>query len=163
MRSSSNNNSSNNSNNNNYTNSNSSNHHHNNNHGHPLSSSREFGLNSNIKSASPRVSLDTNAHIIMETPESKAMYKEFYRKFRSAEKEAGVQGAKQLAVGALISAPPDAKWRILLELADLSKRHNQMDEVSEAVRRVSRRGFACESCASSSCLMKLRPLTSQAS
>jgi hypothetical protein len=65
----------------------------------------------------------------MESPRSKAAYKDFLKHFRSKEKDSP-DDARRFALDALPQMPENAKWRVYLELADLAKRHNLIQEVS---------------------------------
>ena len=65
---------------------------------------------------------------LVESPHSKLAYKDFYRHFRSMERES-VENAKAYAEDSLQLMPPNAKWRVLLELADLAKRSNDFEKV----------------------------------
>lgn len=66
---------------------------------------------------------------IIESPRSKQAYREFYREFRLREK-VSVEAARQQAETTLHTAPENCKWKIYLELADLAKRHDLIEEVS---------------------------------
>ena len=65
----------------------------------------------------------------IESPRSKAAYKDFFKHFRSKEKES-TDAARRFALDTLPQMPENAKWRVYLELADLAKRHNLIQEVS---------------------------------
>lgn len=65
---------------------------------------------------------------LVESPHSKLAYKDFYRHFRGMERES-VEVAKQYAEESLTWMPETARWRVLLELADLAKRSNDFDKV----------------------------------
>lgn len=65
----------------------------------------------------------------IESPRSKAAYKDFFKHFRSKEKDSP-DAARRFALDALPEMPENAKWRVCLELADLAKRHNLIQEVS---------------------------------
>lgn len=65
---------------------------------------------------------------LIESQETKAAFQKFCREFRQKEKE-GYEAAKVHALKAVDVAPDNGKWRIYLEMADLSKRNNHMDEV----------------------------------
>lgn len=65
---------------------------------------------------------------IIESPRSKQAYREFYREFRLREK-VSVEAARQHAESTLRTAPVNCRWKIYLELADLAKRRDQIDEV----------------------------------
>ena len=66
---------------------------------------------------------------LVESPHSKQEYKEFYRQFRIKERES-VDAARAYANEALGWIPEKAKWRVLLELADIAKRKNDFEMVS---------------------------------
>ena len=65
----------------------------------------------------------------MESPETRAAFKEFYRTFRLKER-LSIQEAKDYALKALEdgSVPEKTHWRVYLELADLAKRSNRFGE-----------------------------------
>ena len=67
--------------------------------------------------------------IFIESPRSKAAYKDFFKHFRLKEKDS-LDAARRFALDALLQMPENAKWRVYLELADLAKRHNLIQEVS---------------------------------
>ena len=62
---------------------------------------------------------------LVESPQTRAVFKEFYRAFRAAERES-FQAAEDLAMKSLGdgSLPEKVHWRVFLELADLAKRSN---------------------------------------
>ncbi len=64
---------------------------------------------------------------LIESPATKSAYKEFYRALRAKEKSS-VDEAEQFALESLSHIPENLKWRVYLELADLSKRRNSFDE-----------------------------------
>jgi len=66
----------------------------------------------------------------IESPRSKAAYKDFFKHFRLKEKES-LDAARRFAVDALLQVPENARWRVYLELADLAKRHNIIQEVGQ--------------------------------
>ena len=68
----------------------------------------------------------------VESPRSKLAYKEFYKQFKMKEKDtsAGAAAAKAFAEESLRSMPENAVWRVYLELADLAKRSNLIQEVN---------------------------------
>jgi hypothetical protein len=68
----------------------------------------------------------------VESPRSKQAYKEFYKHFKAKEKDS-IPVAKAFAVDALRSIPENAAWRVYLELADLAKRSNLIQEVGYSV------------------------------
>ena len=65
---------------------------------------------------------------LVESPLSKLAYKDFYRHFRGMERES-VEAATKYAQDSLQGMPLSARWRVLLELADLAKRSNDFDKV----------------------------------
>lgn len=69
-----------------------------------------------------------NRQELVESPQSKTAYKEFYRQFRIKERESAV-AARSYAEQALTWMPQKAKWRVKLELADMAKRKNDFEEV----------------------------------
>lgn len=66
-----------------------------------------------------------NRYEIPESPTSKQAMKDFYHTFRNKEKES-VQEAFQYATASLTWLPMNTHWRIKLELADISKRLNDV-------------------------------------
>jgi hypothetical protein len=65
---------------------------------------------------------------LVESPHSKLAYKDFYRHFRGMERES-VEVARKYAEESLLWMPETARWRVLLELADLAKRGNDFEKV----------------------------------
>lgn len=65
---------------------------------------------------------------MMESPRSKAHYKDFLAEFREKEKESVTEALKVADVAAA-TASDSIRWKIHLEQADLAKRHNLMQEV----------------------------------
>ena len=72
---------------------------------------------------------------ILESPRSKNAYKEFYREFRLKEKESE-ENAREFALKTILTAPENCKTRIYLELADICKRYNKIEEVSYSTTAV---------------------------
>eukprot|EP00607_Mallomonas_marina_P009137 CAMPEP_0182422658 /NCGR_PEP_ID=MMETSP1167-20130531/8401_1 /TAXON_ID=2988 /ORGANISM="Mallomonas Sp, Strain CCMP3275" /LENGTH=1499 /DNA_ID=CAMNT_0024600895 /DNA_START=12 /DNA_END=4508 /DNA_ORIENTATION=+ len=70
--------------------------------------------------------------------QGKAVYKEFYRQFRLKERES-VEAAREYAKDAVLWVPEDTKWRVLLELADLTKRNNEFKNARKLYQAVSDR------------------------
>lgn len=70
---------------------------------------------------------------LVESPHSKLAYKDFYRHFRGMERES-VEVARKYAEESLLWMPETARWRVLLELADLAKRGNDFEKVCMCVR-----------------------------
>ncbi|GBG29162.1 Pre-mRNA-splicing factor CLF1 [Hondaea fermentalgiana] len=73
-----------------------------------------------------------------ETPQTRSVFKEFYKSFRSKEKES-VAEAFAYARRSLQSkdVPERIHWRIYLEMADLAKRENQFQEARELYQLVN--------------------------
>ena len=71
----------------------------------------------------------------MESPRSKQAYKDFYKHFKAKEKDS-IPAAKAFALDALKSVPENAAWRVHLELADLAKRSNLIQEVCRLLLRM---------------------------
>ncbi len=69
---------------------------------------------------------------LVESPAIRNLLKEFYRKFRSKEKES-LEMAADFAKSCLSQSdfPKSLHWRIILEMADLKKRSNLFDEARE--------------------------------
>ena len=72
---------------------------------------------------------ETKRAELVESPETRAAFKEFYRNFRLNERSS-IQEAKDYALKALEggSVPLKTHWRVYLELADLAKRSNRFGE-----------------------------------
>ena len=91
------------------------------------SSSKEFATTKPpINSSTAAIS--SGRQEFVESPRSKQAYKEFYKHFKAKEKDS-IPVAKAFAVNALKSVPENAVWRVYLELADLAKRSNLIQEV----------------------------------
>eukprot|EP01034_Spumella_vulgaris_P027264 gene27264-33958_t len=67
---------------------------------------------------------------LVESPRGKAAYKEFYRNFRTKEKES-VQAARSYAAEALKVVGDSVKWRVYLEMADLCRRYHLTQEARQ--------------------------------
>jgi hypothetical protein len=65
---------------------------------------------------------------LVESPHTTYVYKEFYKVFRNKERES-LESARDFAREAISWIPDSAKWRAYLELAEISKRNNEFDEV----------------------------------
>lgn len=76
---------------------------------------------------------------LVESPNIRNLFKEFYRKFRCKEKES-LQVAAEFAKSCLSDPefPKSVHWRIFLEMADLKKRSNLFDEARDLYRDVCR-------------------------
>lgn len=61
------------------------------------------------------------------SPNSKMKFKQFYRQFKATEKE-GFDAAKAFAMEHFQLLPEKIHWRIYLEMADLAKRENRLNE-----------------------------------
>ena len=72
---------------------------------------------------------------LVESPHSKLAYKDFYRHFRGMERES-VEIARKYAEESLLWMPETARWRVLLELADLAKRGNDFEKVCGSIHAV---------------------------
>jgi len=81
--------------------------------------------------------VDPKRNEIDEDPESRAAFKDFYRKFRDKERRSFKEGEefarKTLAEDTL---PEEVRWRVHLELADLAKRSNRIAEARQLYKRV---------------------------
>jgi hypothetical protein len=64
----------------------------------------------------------------VESPRSKQAYKEFCRELHFHEKSS-YAAAVEYGVGAINKLPENAKWHAYLDLADIAKRNNLMQEV----------------------------------
>ena len=72
---------------------------------------------------------------LVESPQSKLAYKDFYRHFRTLERDS-VDMAKKYAEESLQWMPERAQWRVLLEMADLAKRSNEFEKARELYAQV---------------------------
>lgn len=74
---------------------------------------------------------------LVESPQTRIAFKEFYRAFRAAERES-FQKAEEFARKALDnqSLPESVHWRVFLELADLAKRSNRYREARVLYEKV---------------------------
>mmetsp|Transcript_31440 Transcript_31440/g.34821 ORF Transcript_31440/g.34821 Transcript_31440/m.34821 type:complete len:1416 (+) Transcript_31440:200-4447(+) len=74
---------------------------------------------------------------LSESPETRAAFKEFYRKFRLKEKTS-FNEAESFALNALDdkNIPSRMHWKIYLELADLAKRSNRFEEARRRYLKV---------------------------
>mmetsp|Transcript_29768 Transcript_29768/g.44006 ORF Transcript_29768/g.44006 Transcript_29768/m.44006 type:complete len:1359 (+) Transcript_29768:301-4377(+) len=74
---------------------------------------------------------------LAESPETRASFKEFYKKFRLQEKSS-YQEAEAFALKTLEggSIPSKTHWRVHLELADLAKRTNRFEEARKRYTHV---------------------------
>jgi tetratricopeptide (TPR) repeat protein len=83
---------------------------------------------------------------LAESPEVRAIFKEFYRQLRlnerSSTSEAEAYALKALESG---SIPEKTHWRIYLELADLAKRSNKLEEARNLFAKVCElQPYACQ-------------------
>ena len=85
-------------------------------------------MNSTVPHTSAHTGTKADRQELVESPHSKLAYKDFYRHFRTMERES-VENAKAYAEDSLQLMPQNAKWRVLLELADLAKRSNDFEKV----------------------------------
>ena len=72
---------------------------------------------------------------LVESPQSKLAYKDFYRHFRTLERDS-VDMARKYAEESLQWMPERAQWRVLLEMADLAKRSNEFEKARELYAQV---------------------------
>ena len=74
---------------------------------------------------------------LIESPATRSAFKDFYRRFRSAERTS-FQGAEDLALKSLGdgSIPGKVHWRVYLELADLAKRSNRFADARRLYQQV---------------------------
>jgi len=74
---------------------------------------------------------------LVETPQVRSILKDFYRKFRSKEKES-LEIAADFAESCIQDDkfPKNVHWRIVLELADLAKRANNFTRARDMYHRV---------------------------
>ena len=79
-------------------------------------------------------------NFVVESPEERARYKEFGRQFRQREQES-LDAARAHATACLdrsndrIYLPRSTHWRVYLELADLSKRQNRVEDARASYRK----------------------------
>ncbi|KAI2512860.1 hypothetical protein MHU86_1406 [Fragilaria crotonensis] len=80
---------------------------------------------------------ETKRAELVESPETRAAFKEFYRNFRLNERSS-IQEAKEYALKALETGavPEKTHWRVYLELADLAKRSNRFVEARKLYAQV---------------------------
>lgn len=74
---------------------------------------------------------------LVESAETRAAFKEFYRNFRLNERSS-IQEAEEYALKTLKSGsvPDKTHWRVYLELADLAKRSNKFEEARKLYSQV---------------------------
>lgn len=97
---------------------------------------------------------------LVESPTTRLNYKIFYRNFKQIEKEDGFKAAVAFATKHLAVLPKKVHWRVYLELADMAKRENMLEQARDYYMKV-------ENITTSSCLIfffqvtKLQPYASQ--
>jgi la-related protein 1 len=70
------------------------------------------------------------------SPASRLIFKDFLKNFKAKEKESLAVG-REYALRCLEWMPEKLHWRVLLELADLSKRDNRLDESRVLFQKVN--------------------------
>ena len=85
------------------------------------------------------VTADAKRAELIESPATRAAFKDFYRRFR-AEERSSFQQAEAFALQALAEGqvPASVHWRVYLELADLAKRANRFSEARKLYQQVCR-------------------------
>jgi len=102
---------------------------------HTINSSNSNSGGGNNSGGGQNNSSKADRQELVESPQSKMAYKDFYRNFRALERDS-VDGARKYAEDSLHWMPERAKWRVLLELADLSKRANDFEQARELYAQV---------------------------
>ncbi|KAH3765355.1 Pre-mRNA-splicing factor CLF1 [Pelomyxa schiedti] len=74
---------------------------------------------------------------LVESPTSRLTYKMFYRKFKQTEKDEGLKAAVNFALRHLITLPHKVHWRVYLEMADMAKRENVLEEARDYYEKVT--------------------------
>jgi la-related protein 1 len=62
-------------------------------------------------------------------------FKDFYRQFRAKER-CSFEAAKEYALACFDLLPQKVHWKLFLEMADLAKRENRIDEARRLYRKV---------------------------
>eukprot|EP01112_Ceratiomyxa_fruticulosa_P016875 TRINITY_DN515_c0_g4_i1.p1 TRINITY_DN515_c0_g4~~TRINITY_DN515_c0_g4_i1.p1 ORF type:complete len:106 (+),score=24.76 TRINITY_DN515_c0_g4_i1:154-471(+) len=79
----------------------------------------EVNMGSNVRGKEPKRT------DLIESPNTKQTYKQFFKQFKAKEKE-GFKEAKHFALSNLSLLPEKVHWKVFLELADLAKRENHL-------------------------------------
>jgi hypothetical protein len=81
-----------------------------------------------------------NRNELVESPQSKSAYKQFFKAFRLKEKES-IQSAFKYTTEALKWMPYNTLWKIKIEMADMCKRMNDIPAVSITLKCISISSF----------------------
>ncbi|KAH3762549.1 Pre-mRNA-splicing factor CLF1 [Pelomyxa schiedti] len=82
---------------------------------------------------------------LVESPNSRLSYKMFYRKFKQTEKDEGLKAAVNFALRHLSILPHKVHWRVYLEMADMAKRENVLEEARDYYEKVTElQPYACQ-------------------
>jgi len=107
---------------------------------HKRSASTSSAPTTNISKSSSSSSIDDKdlqGRDLADSPTSNMKFKQFYRGFKQFEKE-GYKEASSFAIENLETLPEKVHWRVYLELADLAKRENRIDEARNYYEQVNR-------------------------
>jgi len=74
---------------------------------------------------------------LVESPTTRMQFKDFYRQFRSKER-CSFEAAKEYAMACFDLLPKKVHWKLYLEMADLAKRENRIDEARKLYKKVCR-------------------------
>eukprot|EP01125_Pyxidicula_operculata_P012901 TRINITY_DN424_c2_g1_i1.p1 TRINITY_DN424_c2_g1~~TRINITY_DN424_c2_g1_i1.p1 ORF type:complete len:848 (+),score=203.64 TRINITY_DN424_c2_g1_i1:201-2546(+) len=78
------------------------------------------------------------------SPSSKQQYTNFFRLFKSKERD-GFEPAMKFAMDYLDELPPKLHWKVCLEMADLAKRENRIDEARKFYKIANKiQPYACK-------------------
>lgn len=72
---------------------------------------------------------------LVESPTTRMQFKDFYRQFRAKERQS-FEAAKTYALSCFELLPVKVHWKLILEMADLAKRENHIEEARRLYRRV---------------------------
>ena len=72
---------------------------------------------------------------LVESPTTRLQFKDFYRQFRAKERHS-FEAAKEYALACFELLPVKVHWKLFLEMADLAKRENRIEEARRLYRRV---------------------------
>lgn len=78
---------------------------------------------------------------LVESPTTRLNYKIFYRNFKQIEKEDGFKAAVAFATKHLAVLPKKVHWRVYLELADMAKRENMLEQARDYYMKVEHNNF----------------------
>ena len=78
----------------------------------------------------------TSHHDAVETPREKSAYREFNERFKKKEKES-YEAALEYALDSVNIMPDAIKWRVYVDLGDISRKYNQLEDARSYYRIAS--------------------------